>query len=79
MTRRLAGYIEAGRALDSDEREIAALSLQQMNALRQAEADDAWRITIGGRVEGVLRGTVELVDADEHYAQLRTKLAVRAE
>lgn len=45
----------------------------------QPEVDAAWREEIGGRVDDVLDGRVELVDADEHYAQLRGGLESRHE
>ncbi|WP_168211787.1 hypothetical protein [Ruania zhangjianzhongii] len=44
MTRKLAEYIEAGKALDADEREIAslALALQPDETSEQGEIDSAW-------------------------------------
>lgn len=42
MTPKLADYIEAGKALDADEREMAALALPQVDETEQAEIDAAW-------------------------------------
>lgn len=36
-----------------------------------AALDAAWRDEVENRVDEILNGRVELVDADEHYARLR--------
>lgn len=39
-----------------------------------AALDAAWRDEVENRVDEILNGRVELVDADEHYARLRGTL-----
>lgn len=83
MTSDVAAVVEAVLALAPDERAAVAhralLSLDSDDVVTdQAEVDAAWRVEIGSRVDGVLAGRVDLVDADEHYAQLRASLAARS-
>ncbi|WP_159440536.1 hypothetical protein [Tersicoccus phoenicis] len=42
MIRKLGDDIEAGKSRDADEREIAALALQRVDEVEQAEIDAAW-------------------------------------
>ena len=41
---------------------------------RDADSDEAWRAEAARRLADVRSGTVEPVDADEHFAQLRKSL-----
>ena len=75
MNPKLAEVIEAGMALDSDEREIAALTLLHADDAGQADIDAAWRSEIDRRLDEVLNGEVELVNAAETTAKLRAKYA----
>jgi len=79
MTPRLGGYIEAGYALTPRERLEAArmlrLSVDQDASSEPAEIEAAWRDEIGSRVDDILAGRVELVDADETYRLLSAELA----
>ncbi|UNX54972.1 addiction module protein [Georgenia sp. TF02-10] len=77
MTRRLADYIEAGKRLDPDEREIAALALQHVDEAEQAEVDAAWDQEIDRRVEEIVNGEVELVDSHETFAMIHQMIADR--
>lgn len=51
MTPKAADYIAAGKALDADEREIAAVALQQVDEAEQAEIDAAWDEAIDRRLD----------------------------
>lgn len=75
MTPKLAEYIAEGRSLSADERELAAVALQQISADEQAEVDTAWRSELRRRIDDIESGKVELLDADEVHAQIRAKLA----
>ncbi len=77
MTPKLADYIAAGRTLSADEREIAALALQQISGTEQAEVDAAWDEEIDLRVDEILTGKVELVDGEETRRLARAMLAAR--
>lgn len=77
MTPRLADYIEAGKRLDPDEREIAALALQHVDETEQAEVDAAWEQEIDRRVAEIVNGDVELVDSDETFAMIHQMIADR--
>ncbi|MCR6711555.1 MAG: addiction module protein [Demequina sp.] len=81
MTPRLADYIEAGKALDSDERLEAAhqllLSVDQDHGASQAEIDSAWDAAIDRRVGEIVAGTATLVDGREGLARIRAELAAR--
>lgn len=79
MTPKLADYIEEGRKLSVDEREIAALALQHMSAVDQAEVDAAWEKEIDQRIEDIVSGKVELVDGEETQRIIRNMLAERSE
>lgn len=75
MTPKLAEYIAEGRSLSADERELAAVALQQISDDEQAEVDAAWRSELRRRIDDIESGRVELLDADEVHAQIRAKLA----
>lgn len=74
---RLADYIAQGRKFSADEREIAALALQQMSDAEQAEVDAAWDEEIDQRIDEILTGKVELVDGEETRRMARARLAAR--
>lgn len=42
-----------------------------------ADIDAAWLTAINRRVDEYVSGNTKLVDADEHFAQIRAKLAAR--
>lgn len=77
MTPRLADYIEQGKALDADEREIAALALQQVDAEEQAGINAAWDEAIERRLEELVSGAVEPVSGRETIAIARARSANR--
>ena len=77
MTPKLAEYIESGKALDADEREIAALALQHVDESEQAEVDAAWDEEIDRRVDEILDGKVQLVSGRETHAMAKAMLAAR--
>lgn len=77
MTLKLADYIEAGKALDADEREIAALALQQVNETEQAEIDAAWDEAIDRRLDELVSGKVKPVSGRGTIAIARARSAAR--
>ena len=77
MTTKLAEYIESGKALDADEREIAALALQHVDESEQAEVDATWDEEIDRRVDEILSGEVQLVSGRETHAMAKAMLAAR--
>lgn len=77
MSTRLAEYIESGKRLDADEREVAALALQHVADDEQTQIDASWDRTIARRLDEVLSGTARLVDGREGLAQIRSELAAR--
>lgn len=77
MNPKLADYIEAGKRLDRDEREIAALALQHVDDTEQADVDAAWNQEIDRRVMEIVNGDVELVDSDETFAMIHQMIADR--
>lgn len=77
MTRELAEVIAAGKALDADEREIAALAIGALDDDEQAEIDEAWDDEIDSRIEDILGGKVELVDGEDTRRMVRAELAAR--
>ncbi|QIM16608.1 addiction module protein [Leucobacter insecticola] len=76
MTPDTATLIRDGLALDADQRAVVAHAL--LASLRDAdetsEADGLWRAEATRRLAEVRAGTVELMDADKHYTQLRSSL-----
>jgi hypothetical protein len=77
VTPKLTEYIEAGKALDADEREIAALALQQVDEAEQAEVDAAWDETIDRRLDELTSGKVQPVSGRETIAIARARAADR--
>lgn len=77
MTPKLADYIAEGRNLSADEREIAALALQQISETEQDEVDAAWGEEIDRRVNDIVAGKVELVDGEETQQIVSKVLAER--
>lgn len=77
MTPGLADYIEAGKALDADEREIAALALQQVDEAERVEVDAAWDEVIGRRLDELMNGKVKPVSGRETLAIARARSAAR--
>ncbi|WP_454300339.1 addiction module protein [Salana multivorans] len=77
MTPKLTDYIAEGKSLSADEREIAALALQEISDPERAEVDAAWDEEIHRRVGDILVGKVELVDGEETRRMARTLLAAR--
>lgn len=83
MAPNLAEYMHAGYSLPPAERLQAARllrpSVDQDVDVDQVEVDAAWRAEIESRVDGIVRGDVELVDADETYRMLSAELAAKRE
>lgn len=77
MASRLEDYIAEGRTLAADEREVAALSLRQIDEARQAEVDAAWDETIDCRLDELLSGKVEAVSGRETISIARARAAAR--
>lgn len=81
MTPNLADYVQAGYSLSPEERLEAArllrLSVDHEADVDQDAIDAAWRSEISSRVDAILRGEVDLVDADETYSELAAELAAR--
>lgn len=79
MTPKLADYIEAGKALDAEERLEAAhqllLSVDQDVDSDQSAIDSAWDEAIGRRVEDVASGRARLVDGGAAHASVRAEIA----
>lgn len=75
MTPELADYIEAGKALDADEREIAALALLRVDDAERAEIDAAWEEAIDRRLDELVTGKVEPVSGWETLATARARSA----
>ncbi|MDN5726883.1 MAG: addiction module protein [Propionibacteriales bacterium] len=77
MASKLEDYIAQGKALDADEREIAALALQRVDEAEQAEVDADWDTEINRRVDEVVNGEVALVDGEETLASIHQMIAAR--
>lgn len=77
MSPKLTDYIEAGKDLDADEREIAALELQRVDETERAEIDAAWDETITRRLDELTSGTVTPVSGRETIAIARARSAAR--
>lgn len=79
MTPKLADYIEAGKALDADERLEAArqllLSVDRDTGTDQAEIDAAWDEAIDHRVSEIVSGTAALVDGRQAHAHVRAEVS----
>ena len=78
MNARLADVIDAGAVLDADEREIAVLALQRIDALDQGMIDPSWLPELHRRVEEIQNGKAELLDYNDSHEQLRAELAARS-
>ncbi|MFT3859881.1 hypothetical protein [Micropruina sp.] len=74
MTPKPADYIEAGEALDADEREIAALALQQVDEEERGKIDAAWDETIDRRLDELASGEVKLGDEFAEVAEAAAAL-----
>ncbi|MFZ2964679.1 MAG: addiction module protein [Rhodoglobus sp.] len=57
--------------------ERGLLSLDGADDADEAEIDAAWLAEIDRRVDEYVSGDTKLVDADEHFAQIRAKLTAR--
>lgn len=79
MAPNLAEYIEAGKSLSPDEREIAALALQSVDDTEQAEIDAAWDEEVQRRLDDLVSGRVEAVSGRETLAIARARSAARRE
>jgi putative addiction module component (TIGR02574 family) len=80
MAPEAAELIKAGLALDPDERAVVANRLlaslhHDHGGDDQVAVDAAWRDEITRRLDEFQDGSVTPVDADEHYAQLRARIA----
>ena len=79
MTPKLADYIEAGKALDADERLEAAhqllLSVDRDAGADQAEIGAAWDEAIDRRVTEIVSGTAKLVDGRQAHARVRAEVS----
>lgn len=79
LLRRAPEHIEAGYSLTPGERLEAARMLRRSGDQdvdsAPVEVETAWRSEIGSRVDEILAGEVELVDADETYRMLSADLA----
>lgn len=77
MTSKLEDYIAKGRNLTADEREIAAIALQQVSNAEQSGIDAAWDEEIDRRIDDIMSGQVELVDGEETRRMAREILSSR--
>lgn len=77
MGSKLEDYIAEGRALDADERELAAVALQRVDEPEQVEVDAAWDETIERRVDDLMSGEVEPVSGRETIAIARARSTAR--
>ena len=81
MNRNLAEVIEAGKALEADERLEAAhqllLTVDQDAGVGQAEIDRAWDEVVRRRVDEILDGTANLVDGRAAHDDIRDGIASR--
>lgn len=75
MTPELAAYIEAGRALNEGEREIAGLVLLQGDDVDEAAIEAEWSETVNRRLDELLSGKVKSVSGRETIAMLRARSA----
>jgi len=76
MAPETAALLRDALALDADQRAVVANTLLQSlhDAGDADEVDAAWCVEATRRLAEVRAGTVELTDADEHYARLRALL-----
>ncbi|BCR80038.1 addiction module protein [Arachnia rubra] len=72
-----ATLIRDALALDVDQRAVVANAL--LGSIHGAgdgasEVDDAWRVEVSKRLDEMRSGAVELMDAEEFFAQVRASL-----
>ena len=81
MTPKLADYIEAGKALDADERLEAAhellLSVDRDLDHDQSTIDAAWDEVVARRVQEVVSDSGKLVDGRDAHARVRAAVSAR--
>lgn len=81
MTPRLAEYIKAGYLLTPDERLEAArmlrLSVDHDASVDEDEVEASWSEEIASRIDDILAGKADLVDANETYRILSAELDSR--
>lgn len=77
MDSALSHYIETGKALDQDEREVAALALQEGEANGLFDVHEAWQSEIQHRVDEILNGNVRLVPGGTTLATIHQMLDER--
>ena len=75
MTPELADVIEAGRALNDDEREIAALVLLNGDTENDVHVAEEWNETVNRRLDELLSGKVKPVSVRDSLARARAKSA----
>lgn len=75
MTPELADVIEAGRALNDDELEIAALVLLHGDAENNVDVAEEWSETVRRLLAELLSGKVKPVSLRESLAKARAKSA----
>jgi cytidylate kinase len=79
MTPKLADYIEAGKALNADERLEAAhqllLSVDQDAVADQADIDEAWDEAVDRRVKEIVSGEATLIDGRAAHTTVRAEVA----
>ena len=77
MTPNAATLIRDGLALDVDERSVVANALLESidDTDDASEADDAWRVVVSRRLAEMRSGAVEMIDADELFAEMRASVA----
>lgn len=79
MAQKLTEYVEAGYTLTPSER-LQAARMLRLSVDREADTDQdaidrAWQGEIDSRLDEILAGSVELVDADETYRLLSAEIA----
>ena len=77
MTPNAATLIRDGLALDVDERSVVANALLESidDTDDASEVDDAWRVVVSRRFAVMRSGAVEMIDADELFAEMRASVA----
>lgn len=81
MSGDLAEYVRAGYSLSPEQRLEAArllrLSVDHDEEADQSSIDEAWRAEISSRVDEVIHGKVDLVDAEETFRMLSAELSAK--
>ena len=77
MTPNAATLIRDGLALDVDERSVVANALLESidDTDDASEVDDACRVVVSRRLAEMRSGAVEMIDADELFAEMRASVA----